>query len=74
VIYVGDDQTDEDAFRFLAGLASTFRVGTADTATAARRRLPDVDAVRSLLDWLGRRPQYTATEPQPETASRESSN
>ena len=59
VIYVGDDQTDEDAFRFLAGLASTFRVGTADTATAARRRLPDVDAVRSLLDWLGRRPQHT---------------
>jgi trehalose 6-phosphate synthase/phosphatase len=74
VIYVGDDQTDEDAFRFLAGLASTFRVGTADTATAARRRLPDVDAVRSLLDWLGRRTQYAAAELQPAPASRESSN
>ena len=52
VIYVGDDQTDEDAFRFLEGLATTFRVGSADTPTAASRRLPDVAAVRSLLEWL----------------------
>ena len=56
VIYVGDDQTDEDAFRFLAGLAITFRVGKAETLTAAARRLPNVDAVRALLDWLARRP------------------
>jgi trehalose 6-phosphate synthase/phosphatase len=56
VIYVGDDQTDEDAFRFLAGLAITFRVGKAETLTAAARRLANVDAVRALLDWLARRP------------------
>ena len=56
VIYVGDDQTDEDAFRFLAGLSTTFRVGSADTPTAATRRLPDVDAVGALLDWLAARP------------------
>jgi trehalose 6-phosphate synthase/phosphatase len=56
VIYVGDDQTDEDAFRFLAGLAITFRVGKAETLTAAARRLPNVDAVRAVLDWLARRP------------------
>jgi trehalose 6-phosphate synthase/phosphatase len=56
VIYVGDDQTDEDAFRFLAGLGITFRVGTAETLTAAARRLPNVDAVRTLLEWLARRP------------------
>ena len=55
VIYVGDDQTDEDAFRFLAGLAMTFRVGSADTTTAATRRLPNVEAVRTLLEWLARR-------------------
>ena len=55
VVYVGDDQTDEDAFRFLAGLAMTFRVGSADTPTAAGRRLPDVAAVQALLAWLGRR-------------------
>jgi trehalose-phosphatase len=55
VIYVGDDHTDEDAFRFLAGLAMTFRVGSADTPTAATRRLSNVDAVRTLLEWLARR-------------------
>jgi len=55
VIYVGDDQTDEDAFRFLAGLAMTFRVGSTDTPTAAARRLADVNAVRALLEWLGGR-------------------
>jgi trehalose 6-phosphate synthase/phosphatase len=56
VIYVGDDQTDEDAFRVLAGLGITFRVGSADTPTQAARRLPNVDAVRALLEWLARRP------------------
>jgi len=56
VIYVGDDQTDEDAFRFLSGLATTFRVGSPDSATAATRRLPSVEAVRRLLGWLARRP------------------
>ncbi len=56
VIYVGDDQTDEDAFRFLSGLALTFRVGSADTPTAAARRLPGVRAVEALLGWLARRP------------------
>ena len=55
VIYVGDDQTDEDAFRFLSGLAATFRVGPAHTLTAATRRLPNVTAVRLLLEWLARR-------------------
>jgi len=55
VIYIGDDETDEDAFRFLAGLATTFRVGSADTQTAATRLLPDVDSVEDLLEWLARR-------------------
>ena len=56
VVYVGDDQTDEDAFRFLSGLATTFRVGSPDAPTAATRRLPGVDDVRGLLGWLARRP------------------
>ena len=55
VVYAGDDQTDEDAFRFLSGLAATFRVGPADTPTDATRRLPNVAAVESLLAWLGER-------------------
>ncbi|MEN8183626.1 MAG: bifunctional alpha,alpha-trehalose-phosphate synthase (UDP-forming)/trehalose-phosphatase [Myxococcota bacterium] len=55
VVYVGDDQTDEDAFDLLAGLAITFRVGPATTPTSATLRLADVDAVAALLDWLSRR-------------------
>ena len=38
-----------------AGAGLAFRVGSADTLTAATRRLPNVAAVRTLLDWLGRR-------------------
>ncbi|MFP8874811.1 MAG: bifunctional alpha,alpha-trehalose-phosphate synthase (UDP-forming)/trehalose-phosphatase [Myxococcota bacterium] len=57
VVYVGDDQTDEDAFRFLSGLAMTFRVGPSDTLTSATYRLPDVNAVQALLEWLGKRPR-----------------
>jgi trehalose 6-phosphate synthase/phosphatase len=60
VVYVGDDRTDEDAFRFLAGLATTFRVGSPDTLTAATRLLPDVDAVLALLEWIGRRTEASA--------------
>jgi trehalose 6-phosphate synthase/phosphatase len=55
VVYLGDDQTDEDAFRFLAGLAMTYRVGPADTPTAATHRVPDVEAVRALITWLAAR-------------------
>lgn len=55
VLYVGDDQTDEDAFRMLAGLAMTFRVGTAETHTTAARLLPNVESVRALLLWLAAR-------------------
>jgi trehalose 6-phosphate synthase/phosphatase len=56
VVYVGDDETDEDAFRALAGLAFTFRVGQAERATFAERRLPDVSAVEALLRWIAERP------------------
>jgi trehalose 6-phosphate synthase/phosphatase len=55
VIYAGDDQTDEDAFRLLDGLAVTFRVGAATTSTGATHRLPNVDGVEVLLGWLARR-------------------
>jgi trehalose 6-phosphate synthase/phosphatase len=62
IVYVGNDQTDEDAFWRLAGLAMTFRVGSADTPTYADRRLPNVGAVQALLEWLAQRPA-------PETAA-----
>jgi trehalose 6-phosphate synthase/phosphatase len=56
VIYIGDDETDEDAFRALQGLGATFRVGGADQPTKARRRLSGVAAVESLMQWLASRP------------------
>ncbi len=55
VIYLGDDQTDEDAFRVLSGLGITFRVGSADRPTLATRQLPNDAAVQALLDWRARR-------------------
>ena len=55
VVYVGDDKTDEDAFRVLAGLGITFRVGHPAVASTATHRLHDVLGVQALLDWLARR-------------------
>jgi trehalose 6-phosphate synthase/phosphatase len=55
-LYVGDDETDEDAFGALVGLGATFRVGPATTTTRARRRLRDVGAVETLLRWIANRP------------------
>jgi len=55
VLYAGDDDTDEDAFRALQGLGVTFRVGAADQPTMAQRRLRDVSAVEAMLRWLAAR-------------------
>ena len=55
-IYAGDDETDEDAFGALRGLGATFRVGPANQATRARRRLSDVTAVETMLHWIANRP------------------
>ena len=55
VIYVGDDETDEDAFRALSGLGFTFRVGGPRQPTVARRLLPKVETVHALLRWLAAR-------------------
>ena len=54
-VYVGDDHTDEDAFRVLSGLGITFRIGPSDAPTLAQRFLPSVESVQDLLSWLGRR-------------------
>jgi hypothetical protein len=60
VVYVGADDADEDAFRLFAGLAFTFRVGSAESQTYARRRLPNMAAVEALLRWLAERPTSRA--------------
>ena len=55
VVFAGDDQTDEDAFRMLRQHtpdAVTIRVADEETETAAEFRLPDPEAVRRFLEWL----------------------
>ncbi len=54
-VYVGDDETDEDAFRALQGFGVTFRVGRAERPTLATHRLPNVRAVEQLLSWIATR-------------------
>jgi trehalose 6-phosphate synthase/phosphatase len=60
VMYVGDDDTDEDAMRTLAGLALTVRVGSPERPTRASHRLADVQSVLALVQWLARRPRADA--------------
>lgn len=56
VVFVGDDRTDEDAFRALrsrSARAVTVRVTHGEgTATAAEFSIEDPAAVRSFLEWL----------------------
>lgn len=52
-VYVGDDRTDEDAFRALPPDGIGVRVGTSDAPTAASARLASTDDVtRFLARWL----------------------
>jgi trehalose 6-phosphate phosphatase len=52
-LYIGDDVTDEDAFRALAGRGLTIAVRDGDCRpTAAQFALADPDDVRRFLEWL----------------------
>ena len=51
--YIGDDTTDEDAFRALAGRGIGIFVGPPDAETAAAYRLDDPEAVGRFLGTLG---------------------
>ena len=48
-VYLGDDETDEDAFAAVARSGFAIRVGTDARSTRAHAHLPDVDAV---VEWL----------------------
>jgi len=52
VLYIGDDVTDEDAFRAIAGKGIGILVHETDRATAAQYRLNDPDEVRVFLERL----------------------
>ncbi|MCH9032475.1 MAG: trehalose-phosphatase [candidate division Zixibacteria bacterium] len=53
VVYIGDDDTDEDAFETLKINGYGIRVGNADGKSIADWRLNDIDAVERFLErWL----------------------
>ena len=54
-VYIGDDVTDEDAFRTLYRKGLGILVGNHGDPSAAGYRLRDVDEVRELLDLLSAR-------------------
>ena len=51
-IYIGDDTTDEDAFRALKRGGLPIRVGRNSINTEADHVLPDVTHVKRLLKWI----------------------
>lgn len=51
-VYVGDDQTDEEAFALLPADAITVRVGSASVSTSARYRVEDPAEVHQFLRTL----------------------
>jgi trehalose-phosphatase len=53
-LYIGDDVTDEDAFRSLRGIGRSIYVAPHPASgVSADFRLPDPDAVLQLLRWVG---------------------
>lgn len=56
-VYIGDDDTDEDAFAILEGRGIGIKVGPRDAVTKATGHVPDCETVRQILiDWpTGRR-------------------
>lgn len=53
-MYVGDESTDEDAMKELQGTetAVTFRVASKPVETYANRRLPNLQSVVTMLEWI----------------------
>ncbi len=57
-VYIGDDDTDEDAFRAVRGRGIGIRVGDPRSPTDAQGVLPDIPAVQSFLrGWLHHAPE-----------------
>jgi trehalose-phosphatase len=65
VLYIGDDETDEDAFAVLGVGGIGLRVGGELTTTRADYCLRSQDEVRTFLGWLVRQLDGTADAPGP---------
>lgn len=64
-VYIGDDLTDEDAFRAIAGRGIGILVGEEPRETAAEYRLRDPEEVRELLERMAKHGSEMAQEAAP---------
>jgi hypothetical protein len=56
-VYIGDDETDEDAFRVMDGRGVGIRVCRSGNGTLAHGTLRDIHEVKSFLrEWLDQAP------------------
>ena len=57
-VYIGDDDTDEDAFLAIRGRGVGIKVGDPGRHTSARGALPDIPSVQAfLMGWLQHAPE-----------------
>jgi trehalose 6-phosphate phosphatase len=57
-VYIGDDDTDEDAFRAIRGRGVGIKVGETENHTEAQGFIPDVLSVQQFLEvWLSLAPE-----------------
>jgi trehalose-phosphatase len=62
-VYIGDDDTDEDAFRAIRGRGFGIRVGDPGGPTHAQGSLPDIPSVQEFLrGWLRHAPEGSRKE------------
>lgn len=62
-VYIGDDETDEDAFRVVRGHGVGIKVGETGNNTDAQGFLQDIDAVQQFLtSWLHHAPEGSTQE------------
>jgi len=57
-VYIGYDESDEDAFKVLIGRGIGLKVGNPDVQTSATGFLPDTEAVKNFLQgWAALAPE-----------------
>ena len=67
-IYIGDDKSDEDVFRYLQGIGGTVLVGGEHAHTAAQFALGNTREVHQFLDAISKR---ATRRPEPQSLRRD---